>query len=71
MSPPPPPHPPKKNSGSVPVTLTEIVGPQMWTTPSYKFYIKRRKKFTRPVKQQKNQHFLGQPSSQLGHYHLA
>ena len=25
------------------VTLTEIVGPQMWTTPSYKFYINKGK----------------------------
>ena len=28
----------KKKSGSVPVTLTEIVGPQVWTG-SYDFYI--------------------------------
>ena len=40
MSPPPPPHLPKKKkySGSVQVTLTEIVGPQVWTG-SYDFYI--------------------------------
>ena len=25
------------------VTLTKIAGPQMWTTPSYKFYIKKKK----------------------------
>ena len=30
----------KKKSGSVPVTLTEIVGPQVWTG-SYKFFINK------------------------------
>ena len=35
-----PPPPPKKNSGSVPVTLTEIVGPQVWTG-NYKFSINK------------------------------
>ena len=44
MSPPPPPptsqKKKKKISGSVPVTLTEIVGPQVWTG-SYKFFINK------------------------------
>ncbi len=46
----------KDNGIDVLVIFTEIVGPERWTG-GYKVYIKKGKKITRPVKQQKNQHF--------------